>query len=391
MRQRQHRRRGRPGLFAQDLYNAGIGFFPFRGNHDSSQADATEFLRIYPQTLNGVMNATPSNIFNSTITGPNQAMPSVVGSTFSMGSNFSSPNTTNSTLAANDLTGLSYSVDFNNNGAGNTVRFVLLDGQAAAGTDNNTPGIDPQQPWITSSSHSRPAGSHAFVMSHKGLITENHVDVLFGSYPYSDPTGQNAFFSSLYNNSVRYYINGHDHMHDRSRINSPDGTSYVNQLLCASDSSKFYTPGYPLAKNNDILYDTSAHTGITGPRQTMLSQELHTVGYYIFTVDGPKVTVDYYSAVPPASSNLQPNNCSRSKCEYLITNTSAAATNSNFLNFVKAETFGYSLNGKEFLVAQGAPYTTVSDSYNGTTAAILSGTNGSTLTGLQHSPPDQSS
>ncbi|HEX2768352.1 MAG TPA: metallophosphoesterase, partial [Geobacteraceae bacterium] len=36
--------------FAQDLYNAGIGFFPFRGNHDSSVAAAAEFLRIYPQT-----------------------------------------------------------------------------------------------------------------------------------------------------------------------------------------------------------------------------------------------------------------------------------------------------------------------------------------------------
>ena len=40
------------------------------------------------------------------------------------------------------------------------------------------------------------------------------------------------------------------------------------------------------------------------------------------------------------------------------------------MSFVKRETFGYGLNGKEFIVAEGAPYTTVSDSFGGTTAAI---------------------
>ncbi len=365
-------------VFAQDLYNAGIGFFPFRGNHDASQVDALEFIRIYPQTQGGNMNATPLSLFNATISGPNQTLPAVTGSPFPMGSNFSSPILNVSGVAPNSLVGLSYSFDYAGTN-GNTVRFVMLDGQAGAGIDNKTPGVDPQQSWITAQLSGRPAGSHAFVLSHKGLITENHVDVLFGSYPYSDAAGRNAFFSSLYGNGVRYYINGHDHMHDRSRINSPDGTSYVNQLLCASDSSKFYTPGYPLAQNNDILYDTPAN-GISGPRQTMISQELYTVGYYIFTVDGPKVTVDYYSA----PTNNVANSCSGSKCEHLITDTAAAAGNVNFLNFVKAETFGYSLNGKEFLVPQGGSYTAVSDSiasgsgFFGTTAKILNGKNGST-------------
>jgi hypothetical protein len=46
---------------------------------------------------------------------------------------------------------------------------------------------------------------------------------------------------------------------------------------------------------------------------------------------------------------------------------------------VKKETFGYSLNGWEFLVAQGQSYTDVEDSFGDTTAQILSGTNGSTL------------
>jgi len=346
--------------FAQELYNAGVGFFPFRGNHDSSQAAAIEFQRIYPQTQTGVMNATPANVF--TVPNPDAAVqpfPIVSGSTFTMGSNFSSPqNYIVGGMSYSNLNGLTYSFDYKN------VRFVLLDGQAGKDTNGITPGIDPQQPWITAQLSGRPAGTHAFVMSHKGLITENHVDVLFGSDPSKDPDGQNAFFSSLQSNGVRYYIGGHDHMHNRSIITSPDKTSSVQDILCASDSSKFYTPGYP---SNDDKYNVPAF-GFT--RQTQISQELHTVGYYIFTVDGPQVTVDYYSAVP---SNVAPAGCTAGSpnCEYLIPTVPA-------LNFVKAETFGYSFNGHEYLVAQGEPYTAVNETYAGTTAQILDGTNGST-------------
>ena len=63
-------------------------------------------------------------------------------------------------------------------------------------------------------------------------------------------------------------------------------------------------------------------------------------------------------------------------CEFMIQTTPA-------LSFEKAETFGYSLNGKEFLVCQegqekcNSSYTQVADSYNGTTAKILNGVNGS--------------
>ena len=105
-------------------------------------------------------------------------------------------------------------------------------------------------------------------------------------------------------------------------------------------------------------------------RQTQIAQELNTVGYYIFTVDGPKVTVDFYSA---------PVYPSYSGGEYLIT---AVPT----LNFTKRDTFGYSLNGKEFVVAQGMPYNSyVKDTFttaaggNNTTAMILDGVNGSAL------------
>jgi hypothetical protein len=47
------------------------------------------------------------------------------------------------------------------------------------------------------------------------------------------------------------------------------------------------------------------------------------------------------------------------------------------LNFIKRETFGYSVNGQEFLVAPGDSYTAVKDkSPAGTKAAILGGING---------------
>jgi hypothetical protein len=79
------------------------------------------------------------------------------------------------------------------------------------------------------------------------------------------------------------------------------------------------------------------------------------------------VTVDYYSApvYPTYSSG-----------EYLISTTPT-------LTFTKRDTFGKSLNGKEFVVAQGMPYNSyVQDTFttaaggNNTTAMILGGYNG---------------
>ena len=45
--------------FAQELYNARIGFFPFRGNHDANNLAGYEFKRIYPQTLTGTNELHP--------------------------------------------------------------------------------------------------------------------------------------------------------------------------------------------------------------------------------------------------------------------------------------------------------------------------------------------
>ena len=336
-------------LFRQALYNAGIGFFPFRGNHESSLTAVTEFKRLFPQTQNGLMNATPADVFANRIghvddSLTNPLMPT--DGTFTMGGNFTSPSV--------GTTGLSYAFDYNN------VRFVMLDqfvkfdGSASSSGGNY---LDAQLPWIGSTLASKPAGNHAFVFGHKGLITENHVDTLFGANPSSDVSGQDAFINALASNGVRYYFGGHDHMHNRSIVTTTDGVSAkVQDIIGASDSSKFYIPAIP---SNDQKYDMPA---FGHARQTQISQELNTVGYYIFTVEGSRVSVDFYSAVvnPTLASG-----------EYLI-NASVP------LNPTKRETFGYGLGGQEFLVAEGASYTTVTGSFSGTTATVLSGTNAST-------------
>ncbi len=354
--------------FAQELYNNGIGFFPFRGNHDANNLAGYEFRRIYPQTLTGIMNSTPADVFSVTNSdAPVQPFPAVIGNAFTMGTNYSTPDP--GTAGGNDWTGLSYSFDFGN------ARFVMLDQFTPLQTDPNSAlsknpwpnAIDLQQTWIGNVLSSKPANTHAFVFGHKGLITENHVDTLFGSDPTKDAAGQDAFITSLYNNGVRYYMQGHDHIHDRSLVSVTTGTPTdgaspkIQNILCASDSSKFYTPGVP---SNDEKYDVPV---FGHARQAQIAQELHTVGYYLFTVDGPRITVDYYSAQPGAA----PDGCSGPNCEWLIHSTPN-------LDFAKTETFGYSLNGREFLVPQGESYSEVEDSFEGTTAQILSGTNDST-------------
>jgi hypothetical protein len=305
---------------AQALYNAGIGFYPLRGNHESSKDAALQFQTAFPQTHgNGL------DVFGA--------------------KNFSSPSPI--------LAGLSYSYDYGN------ARFVLLDQFTRTdGTGSTNTNIIDQLSWINSTLSGKPANGHAFVFGHKNLIGENHTDMLFGATPADNPGAQNMFFTSLASNGVRYYISGHDHIHQRSIITSPDGNFKVQEIIGASDSSKFYiplgNPQLPGTINNDVKYDNPM-------RETSIAQERNSIGYYIYTVDGPCVSVDYYSskAYPKLDSG-----------EYLIYATPT-------LNFIKQETFGYCLNGKEFLVGQGQPYTVVEDNFGGTAAEILSGINGS--------------
>jgi len=374
--------------FIQTLYNAGIGFFAHRGNHDCDPTTATEFTRIFPQTQNGVMNNTPADVL--AMANPNvttQAIVAKSGSTFTIGSNFSSPGT--SDVGSDNLKGLTYSFDYLNS------RFVLIDqfnppdnlgpdGKAAY--DINTT-VALQQPWIKKVLTTKPAKvQHTFVFSHKGLITQQHEDVLFGScpsdtpsatYTYIDKTGatktvtkvgavgMNDFIRSLSDNGAKLYFCGHDHIHNRSIVKTTDSgaAAQVTHILCQSCSSKFYTPNeynavgngpVPACTSNDAFY-------CGGKRQTQLSQELYTIGYYIVSVDGPNVSVDYHSAPTYAVHSAS---------------TKDTITATPTLNFTKRETFGYSHNGKQFVLGQGDSFTAVRDEGpSGTVAAILSGTN----------------
>ena len=354
--------------FVQALYNAQIGFFPLRGNHEPTAVAAAEFIRIFPQTLTGSNNNSPANVVFPTLTDLddlNTNPVAVIGLPFALGSNFSKPSSVlGATVTAWD--GLSYSFDYGN--AYGNARFVLLDqfmmanGTSASGNYQ----IAPQLPWIQAVLSSKPATSHAFVFGHKGIITENHVDTLFGSDPSKDPASQDTFITSLHTNGVRYYMGGHDHMHNRAIVTTTDGTTAsVQDIICASDSSKFYIPANP---STDVHYDlplpTTTPPGFGHTRETPIAQELSTVGYYIVTIDGVKATVDFYSA------EVNPTLVSG---ENLIYTTPQ-------LNFTKRETYGYGLNGKQFVVPQAQSYTVVTDSSPSasTTASILSGTNANT-------------
>jgi hypothetical protein len=348
--------------FAQDLYNAGIGFYPLRGNHESSQAGALETQRIFPQTQTGINNQTPANaMIASTIYGPQTN----TNSTFTIGSNFASEP---------GLAGLTYSFDYDN------VRFVFIDqftkpdGTAHSNMDQTDVN------WVGGRLSSRPANTHAFTFAHKGLITENHNDNLFNS---TNPTASTAsknlmesYMQYLQTNGVRYHMGGHDHMHNRAIVTSPNTGNYkVQNLIGASDSYKFYIPPTQATFNNQTWRSL----------EKQIAQELFTVGYYIFTVDGPKVTVDYYA---------MPNGCG-GDCDqtydvipYFGNTPTANGKYANPVPFTKHETFGYSLNGIETVVDQGASYALTDTTakaiangetgYVGTTASILSGTNGST-------------
>jgi hypothetical protein len=319
--------------FRQALYNAGIGFYPLRGNHESSATAAAEVQRIFPQTQTGINNQTPADaLVNNTVFGPQTN----TNTTFPVGTNFNS--------SSADFAGLTYSFDYDN------ARIVLLDQFTPPSGASHSTLTDSEVAWVGSRLSGRPAGTHAFVFSHKGLITENHADNLFGNDPSANPDLTNTFMADLSQNGVRYLFGGHDHMHNRGLITSPDGNYKVQDITTASNSYKFYIPQ---TTPNDVKYDNPT-------REMEIAQELFTIGYYIVTVDGPRVTVDYYSS--PNGCN---GDCDQDKDVIPYT-------------FTKRESFGYSLNGREFQVAQVESFSTVQDSFHGTTARILSGVNGST-------------
>lgn len=297
----------------QPLYDAGIGFFSLRGNHEGSRTAAVEFPQVFPQT---------------TGQGPN------VGDA----TNFSYPSAL--------LKGLSYSFDVKN------VRLVMLDQFTRPdGSGSTSTNIIDQLDWLEDRVLNRPQGMHALVFAHKQLIGANHVDVLFGSNPESNPQARDRFISILDRGNVPYLFSGHDHTHQRSILTTPDGRYSARQLIAGSDSHKFYVPRRPA--NADVY--------AAGPRETVLAQELWTLTHYIITVDGPRLSIDFYSMSTGQDYD----------------NSSLSATPPETGWFWR-EQWGYSLNGAEFVVAPGESYTVVQDSFDGTRAAIIAGTNTST-------------
>ena len=304
-------------------------------------------------------NNTPADITTALITTTdliNNPPAARTGVTFTVGTNFTAPTAVNT---ANNS--VSYAFQYGN------ATFMLLDQFDVNGNYYNSTLPD-QQNWISTTLATRPASSHAFVFAHKNLLGGNHKDNLFGGpVVAADPgdgsgvvtatltitqlnqltakqAAENTFLAGLQVNKVDYIFTGHDHHHYVSMVTSPDGLSKARQIIGQSDSSKFYTPVNPFSSND-----------------TPIQQDLFKVGYYIFTIDGPRVTVDYYADAIGTSG-----------------------LNGGKFNFVKVSSLHYGLNGKEKLVAQKGSYVMSDDTtvaaalesgFKGTAMNILKGTN----------------
>ncbi len=245
-----------------------------------------------------------------------------------------------------------------------------------------------QQHWIDNrlEDHLRPA--HAFVLSHRNLMGQNHINTVWGSNPGVTPDDQNAFFRSLQENNVGYMLSAHDHMHNRSIVRSPDGEWAVEQLIASSSDPKFYTPA------------SGSQAGQRW-RETPIAQELANIGYYIVTVDGARLTVDYFA---DSEGNFGTDYCwpdgiagEDGSCGDPRFGSAAERLGSFYVpdfDFTWKDQWGYGLNGRRFVVPQGVSYAgetvqdgdefieypRVQDEFYGARAEILHGFNGSQST-----------
>ena len=115
--------------FAQALYNAGVGFYPLRGNHESKTSGGRGVPADFPPDAKRHEQHHPGRRLQRQQPRSGNPAHSHEGrfDTFIVGANFSSPSA--------NLAGLSYAFDYNN------ARFVLLDqfmptdGKASDGSD----------------------------------------------------------------------------------------------------------------------------------------------------------------------------------------------------------------------------------------------------------------
>jgi len=301
------------------LTDAGIAFFGLRGNHDDYENQTRPFMSFFRDNY--------------------------------------IPGTAGYSANSVDLPGLSVSVmpgTVNYSVTYNGTKLVLWDILAGKGTNAT---MDAATTWVNNDLASSEY-EHAFFFSHKNFAGQNHKDTIFGNDTASNgwtanPTQQNNLYAALANNGVRYVMSGHDHMHYRALLESPNGQHTLNQLICGSDSTKFYYPvnGY-------------------SNRETPLAQQLGMITYYIFTVNGDQVTVDAYATSHQGNATSNDGD--------IVANPT----------WVRVETFGYSNSGTSFLVAGGANFNETNTSSFMDTTMTISGKNTSltAMAGSQTSP-----
>jgi len=163
-------------LYAQDLYHAGIGFYPLRGNHEAAHGtppyagSGADFKHIYPQIVpgyyEGLTNDTPGDVA-SVANIPAPVMSSYppadrTGRPFGVGNRFSAPDDVN-----RENNSVACAFRYRN------ATFMLLD-QFNSADDYFTSTIPAQQRWIDGTISRPPADTQAFVFSHKNLLGGNH-------------------------------------------------------------------------------------------------------------------------------------------------------------------------------------------------------------------------
>ncbi|MDR2171371.1 MAG: metallophosphoesterase [Planctomycetaceae bacterium] len=228
-------------LHNKSILNAGIKFYPLRGNHDSIDLDSIKQFK--------------------------NAFPNLPGTKGNFGS---SPNLLNAD-------GMTYSFTHKNG------KFILLDTFPLV-DDGSEDGkfyeIGDYQDWINAELVKKDH-EFAIVFAHKDLLGQNHKDNVFSDNVIDQdslPEMQNNFFSCLQDNNVKYFICGHDHMYHRSKIKSPNGKAQLEQIICGSAAHKFYLPKPPFLK-----------------RETTIVKELKRIGFMIASVNHNQIKLDYYS------------------------------------------------------------------------------------------------
>jgi len=239
-------------VFRQDLYNANIGFLPAARQPREQPGVGQRGRSCVPPDADGDDEQHPGQ----RVHGPQPGSRSRSRSRSSPGRRSRSGRSRPRRPRPAGFIGLEYAVDYNN------ARFVFLDQFVATTGGSKSVLSQADVDWMNGQLSGRPSNTHAFVFGHKGVITQNHTDTLFGNDPSSAPTVANSFVTDLANNGVRYYMGGHDHMYNRAIVSTTDHTDSVQDLVLASDSSKFYIPygtaGYSARTVNPVTKPSPA-------------------------------------------------------------------------------------------------------------------------------------